>query len=70
MAFRWRADDGPLLWVFESPNQLKKQSKKKSQIFLDRHVYSFPASGLLITFDDSLGRDLIRYSRFAKEPLH
>ena len=37
MAFRWRADDGPLLTVFGSPHQLKKKrwqswtsSEKKS----------------------------------------
>ena len=31
MAFRWRADDGPLLLVFGSPHQqkeIKKQTKK------------------------------------------
>ena len=28
MAFRWRADDGPLLVVFRYPHQLKKQQIK------------------------------------------
>ena len=29
MAFRWRADDGPLLVVFGSPHLKKQQQKKK-----------------------------------------
>ena len=47
MAFRWRANDGPLLWHLDppSPHQLKKAlvflKKKKhcqSQNFLDPHL--------------------------------
>ena len=35
MAFRWRADDGPLIWYLDTPTspQLKKKHSQSLQIF-------------------------------------
>ena len=38
MAFRWRADDGPILVVFGSTHNLKKRWSPSEKNFLDPHM--------------------------------